>query len=132
MHILRRSNRTLFKTVTGIIYLSFFLVQFDIHLNGSYHGISFFSSNYCSIHSGRGQHASDHFGTHKDSRHNNLKLNKRFHPEHLFTLPMMPKVLAVVIVQDQKALINNKEPLTRCLFNSPSAKGPSCGWLTTR
>ncbi len=112
------------KMVTGLIYLSFFLVQFDIHLSGSTQDISFFSSDYSSINNGRQALYPRHSGLAKDSRHHGLKLNKRFHPKHLFIAPISSMAEVEMVFQIYSTPIHTGECPTDLLFNSPSRRGP--------
>jgi hypothetical protein len=108
--------------MTGFIYLSFFLVQFNIHLNGTPENVSYFSCDYSSINNT--EHSSGSHLIHSNSRHTHLKLNKRFHPENLFTLPSLPDLLVEINYKSQTPLVHEEDPLTNYSFNSPSLRGP--------
>ncbi len=108
--------------MAGVIYLSFFLVQFNIHLNGTPNNVSYFSCDYSSINNT--QHSPDLHLIHSNSRHTHFKLNKRFHPENLFTLPSAPDMVIEVNYKTQAPLVHADDPLTNYSFNSPSLRGP--------
>jgi len=110
--------------MAGLIYLSFFLVQFNIHLNGTPQNISYFSCDYSSINNKSYSSKPDHHLIRKDSKHSNFKLNKRFHPERLFTITIMPDMVVETNYQTQTALVHAEDPLTNYSFNSPSLRGP--------
>ncbi len=106
----------------GFIYLSFFLVQFNIHLSGTPDNVSYFSCDYSSINNT--QHSPDRHLIHSNSRHTQFKLNKRFHPKSLFVLPSIPDILVEINYHNQTPLIHEDDPLTNYSFNSPSLRGP--------
>ncbi len=108
--------------MAGFIYLTFFLVQFNIHLNGTPQNISYFSCDYSSINNT--QHSADLHLIHSNSRHTHLKLNKRFHPENLFTLPSAPDMVIEISYKTRTPLVHADDPLTNYSFNSPSLRGP--------
>ncbi|HEY2649087.1 MAG TPA: hypothetical protein VGI38_07825 [Puia sp.] len=108
--------------MAAIIYLSFFLVQFNIHLNGTPGNVSYFSCDYSSINNT--QHSSDRHLIHSNSRHTHFKLNKRFHPKNLFIVPLIEDNLVEISFRIQTPLVHAQDPLTNYSFNSPSLRGP--------
>jgi hypothetical protein len=110
--------------MAGVIYLTFFLVQFNIHLSGTPENISYFSCDYSSINNKAFSSNPNHHLIRKNSKHSNFKLNKRFHPENLFTLPAVPDMLAEISYKIQTSLVHEEDPLTNYSFNSPSLRGP--------
>jgi hypothetical protein len=110
--------------MAGFIYLSFFLVQFNVHLNGTPNNVSYFSCDYSSINNKAYSSNANHHLIRTNSKHSNFKLNKRFHPERLFTVTTLPDMLAEINYRIQTALIHEEDPLTNYSFNSPSLRGP--------
>jgi hypothetical protein len=118
------AGRLISKMLTGLIYLSFFLVQFDIHLSGSAQNISFFSSDYSSVNSVDQTNSLKHSGLGKESRQPNFKLNKRFHPQQLFTAPNLSMALVQMEFHCHSTPILTGRWPSNLLFNSPSRRGP--------
>ena len=112
------------KIAAGFIYLSFFLVQLNIHLNGTPNNVSYFSCDYSSINNRAFSSKSNQHLNRTHSKHSNIKLNKRFHPENLFTLPSVPDMLVEINYNTQTLLVHEEDPLTNYSFNSPSLRGP--------
>ena len=110
--------------MAGIIYLSFFLVQFNVHLNGTPNNVSYFSCDYSSINNTTFSSKSNQHLNRTHSKHSNVKLNKRFHPESLFTLPSVPDILVEINYNTETPLVHEDDPLTNYSFNSPSLRGP--------
>jgi hypothetical protein len=110
------------KMMVGFIYLSFFLVQFNVHLNGTPKNVSYFSCDYSSINNT--QHSPDLHLIHSNSRNTHLKLNKRFHPKNLFTISLLEIPLVKLSYQIQSPMVHAEDPLTNYSFNSPSLRGP--------
>ncbi|HET7003662.1 MAG TPA: hypothetical protein VFI33_20210 [Puia sp.] len=112
------------KSMAGIIYLIFFLVQFNVHLNGTPNNVSYFSCDYSSINNKSFSSNLNQHSIRTDSKHSKSKLNKRFHPERLFTVTSAPDMAAELNYRTQTALIHEEDPLTNYSFNSPSLRGP--------
>ena len=112
------------KIITGFIYLSFFLVQFNVHLNGTPNNVSYFSCDYSSINNTAFSSKSNHHLIRTHSKHSNFKLNKRFHPQYPFTVPSVPDMLVELNYITQAPLVHEEDPLTNYSFNSPSLRGP--------
>jgi hypothetical protein len=112
------------KIAAAFIYLSFFLVQFNIHLNGTPENISYFSCDYSSINNKAYSSNSNNHLIRTNSKHSNFKLNKRFHPERLFTVTSLPDMLVELNYKTQSPLVHQEDPLTNYPFNSPSLRGP--------
>ncbi len=108
--------------MAGFIYLTFFLVQFNIHPERNASKYFLFLLRYSSINNT--QHSADLHLIHSNSRHTHLKLNKRFHPENLFTLPYAPDMLIEISYKTRTPLVHADDPLTNYSFNSPSLRGP--------
>src|SRR5450432_1921134 len=93
--------------------MSFFSVQLNLHF-GKTPAVSFFTGDFISQQSDKTPHsvlAKDH---HRDSKATRFRLNKRFHPSHLFTCSFMIR----------ETLLNETQPLTSFSFNAPSLRGP--------
>jgi hypothetical protein len=112
------------KIFSGFIYLSFFLVQFNVHLNGLPGDVSYFSSDYSSVNSTHYMGSLSRPGLRKDVKLRGFKLNKRFQPESLVTAPVLPGIFIHIIYSAPVPLLNEDEPLTQYSFNSPSLRGP--------
>jgi len=112
------------KVIAGFIYLSFFLVQFNVHLNGTPNNVSYFSCDYSSINNKVYSSNSNQHLIRTNSKHSNFKLNKRFHPERLFTVNSLPDMAMELNYRTHTALVHEEDPLTKYSFNSPSLRGP--------
>lgn len=110
--------------MAGFIYLSFFLVQFNIHFKGSASQISYFSSGYNSVSCNQQRESRDRFSIQKPNRQPNFKLNKRFHPENFFAEPEIPQSRIKITYHLQDPLVNEEQPITNYSFNAPSLRGP--------
>lgn len=110
--------------MAGIIYLTFFLVQFNVHLNGTPNNVSYFSCDYSSINNTSNSSKSNQHLNCTHSKHSNFKLNKRFHPKNLFILPSVPDMVVEINYNTQTPLVHEEDPLTNYSFNSPSLRGP--------
>ena len=106
-----------------LVYVSFYLVQLDVHF-GPTPGPSFFSSDYASEHSDKVSNTFLNKNIHKGSKPASFRLNKRFHPEYLFTVPEVLQDLVKYSFRIQTSLLNETQPLTNFSFNSPSLRGP--------
>src|ERR1700750_482613 len=113
----RSSNLIFSKTLAGFIYLSFFLVQFNIHLNGTPNNVSYFACDYSSINNKSYSSNLNQHSIRKDSKHSKFKLNKRFHPERLFTVTSAPYMAVELNYKTQSALVHEEDPLTNYSFN---------------
>src|ERR1700759_245534 len=92
------------KTIAGIIYLTFFLVQFNINLNGTPNNVSYFSCDYSSINNKAYSSNLNQHSIRTDAKHSKFKLNKRFHPERLFTVTSAPYLAVELNYKIQSAL----------------------------
>ena len=110
--------------MAGVIYLTFFLVQFNFHLNGTPDNVSYFSCDYNSINNKAFSSKSNLHLIRTNSKHSNFKLNKRFHPKDLFIIPSQQEVLVEINYKIQTPLVHEDDPLTNYSFNSPSLRGP--------
>ena len=117
-------HKIFLKTAAGIIYLSFFLVQFNIHLNGTPDNVSYFSCDYSPINNTAFYSKSNQHVNCSHTKISSFKLNKRFHPESLFTVPSTPDLQIELNYQTQTPIVNAEDPLTNYSFNSPSLRGP--------
>lgn len=124
MHQINNLFRFFSKILAGFIYLSFFLVQFNIHLNGTHREISIFTCDYSPTNCTHPDFSTHTGGIHKQSRHAGYKLNKRFHPENLFSAPAQSLVMVKITYRTPAPLVNEEQPLTNYSFNSPSLRGP--------
>jgi hypothetical protein len=98
-------------------------VQLNIHLSGS-PVVSFFSSGYNADFSQKISRSFSSNLTHKDTRRNGIKLNKRFHPQELFITPEPSNNIARYFFRIQRFLIHQDQPLTKSFLRSPSLRGP--------
>jgi hypothetical protein len=112
------------KAGATVIYLTFFLVQFNVHLNGTPDNVSYFSCDYSSINNKAYSSNSNQHLIRTDSKHSKFKLNKRFHPERLFTVSSAPDMVVELNYKIHSSLVHEEEPLTNYSFNSPSLRGP--------
>ena len=112
------------RGLAGLIYLSFFLVQFNIHLNGTPREISVFTCDYNPANCAQHNFSTTAGGIHKQTRHAGFKLNKRFHPENLFMAPAQSLVFVEISYRTPVPLLNDEQPLTNYSFNAPSLRGP--------
>jgi hypothetical protein len=112
------------KILIVLIYLSFFLVQFNIHMNGSPLNISYFSSDYSSINCNKYTKTTQQIGKHNDDRPAGFKLNKRFHPEDLFTVLVISTLIRKIIFRIQAPQVLEEWPLTFYSYNSSLLRGP--------
>jgi hypothetical protein len=106
-----------------LVYVSFFSVQLNLHL-GKTPVVSFFTVDFISQQSDKPAHpilAKDH---HKESKARGFRLNKRFHPSHLFISPDIIQDLVKGSFSISTTLLNETQPLTSFSFNSPSLRGP--------
>jgi hypothetical protein len=124
MHRIKNLLRVIFKIQAGLIYLSFFLVQFNIHLSGTPREISVFTCDYSPTNCAHHDFSAKTGGIHKRTRHSGFKLNKRFHPENLFMAPAQSLVLVEIRYRTPEPLLNDEQPLTNYSFNAPSFRGP--------
>jgi len=103
--------------------MSFFSVQLNLHF-GKTPAVSFFTGDFISQQSDKTPHsvlAKDH---HRDSKATRFRLNKRFHPSHLFTAPDVLQDLITCSFRIRETLLNETQPLTSFSFNAPSLRGP--------
>lgn len=122
----RKKNifRVINKWLAGLVYLSFFLVQFNVHFGPCSRKISYFSSDYSSVNNSHFQKSGGQSLVHKDTKHSGFKFNKRFHPEKLLAAPVPEPAEVYFSYHIVTALIREDQPLTQFSFNSPSLRGP--------
>ena len=106
-----------------LIYLSFYLVQLNIHF-GATPDRSFFSGDFILQNSNTKTTSVLAKDRHKDSKSIGFRLNKRFHPKNPLSAPEMLQALVRQSFHIQTALLNDEQPLTSFSFNSPSLRGP--------
>ena len=123
MDSVKRYSKLSTRICLVLVYLSFYLVQLNVHF-GLPPIRSIFSSDFVSQNSGKGSIAVIEKNKHKDSRSTGFRLNKRFHPEYLSTAPEMLPDLVRLSFQIQTVLLNDEQPLTSFSFNAPSLRGP--------
>jgi hypothetical protein len=85
---MKRTYSSVSKILAGLIYLGFFLVQFNIRFTGHSSTESYFSSGYNSVSCDQHAGYANLLSPHKSHHHGGFKLNKRFHPEKLFVAPV--------------------------------------------
>jgi hypothetical protein len=112
------------KLLAGIVYLSFFLVQLDIHLCGAPQDISFFSGDYSNVSEYQPPKHSQNFELCKKAKPIHFRLNKRFQPEKFFK-PYFPteNILPVFTIRTDSHLIP-QEPILNNTVESLSRRGP--------
>ena len=123
MHAIRKYSKLFTRVNLVLVYLSFYLVQLNVHF-GSTPVRSIFSSDFVSQNTGKGSVAVIEKNKHKDSRSTGFRLNKRFHPEYLSTAPEMLQDLIRQSFCMETPLLNDEQPLTSFSFNSPALRGP--------
>ncbi len=112
------------KWLAGLVYLSFFLVQFNVHSGACPQKLSYFSSDYSMANNSHPTQSDDQWMVHKNTRHSGFKFNKRFHPEKLLTAPKLAQTEVYFCYHIITPLIHEDQPLTQFSFNSPSLRGP--------
>ncbi len=117
-----RHLKNLTRACLILVYLSFSLVQFNVHF-GRIPTVSYFTGDFISQQSDN-SHSVLTKGNHKDSRHEGFRLNKRFHPSYLFTTPDGLQDLVNYSFNIRVTLLNETQPLTNYSFNAPSLRGP--------
>jgi hypothetical protein len=105
------------------VYVSFYMVQLNVHF-GKTPEVSFFTGDFISQQSDNGVHSVVNKDKHRDSKAIGFRLNKRFHPSHLFTAPEVLQDLVTYCFSLETELLNDTQPLTNFSFNSPSLRGP--------
>ena len=120
------SNRH-FKKFTRVclilVYVSFYMVQLNVHF-GKTPTVSFLTGDFISQQSDNAFHSVLKKDKHKDSKAVSFRLNKRFHPSHLFTAPEVLQDLITYSFNIETELLNDTQSLTNFSFNSPSLRGP--------
>jgi len=121
------TNNRYFKNLTRVcligVYVSFYMVQLNVHF-GKIPEVSFFTGDFISQQSDQSNHQLLNKDKHKDSKAVSFRLNKRFHPSHLFTAPEVLQNLIAYSFHIETELLNDTQPLTSFSFNSPSLRGP--------
>jgi hypothetical protein len=120
---MNRHNGIFAKISLILIYVSFYLVQLNVHV-GATPRASFFSSDLTSGFCVNHTNANFGKGMHQDSRPVGFRLNKRFHPEHHFIAPDVLQDLVLYSFAIKTVLLNEEQPLKHYSFNSPSLRGP--------
>ncbi len=105
------------------VYVSFYMVQLNVHF-GKTAAVSIFTGDFISQQSNHGIQSTLNKDKHKESKALNFRLNKRFHPSHLFTAPEVLQELVIYSFHMETTLLNDTQPLTNFSFNSPSLRGP--------
>jgi hypothetical protein len=123
MHTINRYSKLFTRTCLILVYLSFYLVQLNVHF-GVTPVRSIFSGDFVSQNSVKGSHSTIEKSKHKDSKSAGFRLNKRFHPEYLSTAPELLQDLVRLSFRIQIVLLNDEQPLTSFSFNAPSLRGP--------
>ena len=111
------------KACLILVYVSFFSVQLNLHF-GKAPAVSFFTGDFISQQADKTAHSVVSKDGHKDSKSKCFRLNKRFHPSHLFTAPDVIQDLVKNSFSIETALVNESQPLTSFSFNAPSLRGP--------
>ena len=123
MFTTNRHIRNLTRACLILVYVSFFSVQLNLHFGGI-PAVSFFTGDFISQRSDKAVHSILTKDRHKDSKSTCFRLNKRFHPSHLFTAPELIQDLVKHSFSIETALLNETQPLTSFSFNAPSLRGP--------
>jgi hypothetical protein len=105
------------------VYVSFYFVQLNVQTSQSPR-VSFFPSDYTLYHSLQASNTFLKKETRRESKPANFRLNKRFHPEYLFTAPEALSDLVKYSFRIQTVLLDETHPLAYFSFNSPSFRGP--------
>jgi hypothetical protein len=106
-----------------VVYVSFFLVQLNVHF-GKPPVNSFLTGDFVSQQFNKVIHSITNENSQKDSKSVSFRLNKRFHPSHLFTAPVVLQDLIKYSFSIRVTLLNETQPLTTFSFNAPSLRGP--------
>jgi hypothetical protein len=111
------------RLILCLVYLSFFLVQFNVHI-GDVPPVSFFTGDFNAPYQNNISKNIRSKNICSDSRPVYFRLNKRFHPEDHFVAPEKIQDLVKFSFGIRVVLLNDTQPLTSYLFNSPSLRGP--------
>jgi len=123
MLIINRYYRILTRACLILVYVSFYLVQLNVHLSGN-PGVSFFSGDSVAQNSNKGFSLVLSRKHHNEPGTHGFRLNKRFHPSYLYTNPVILQDLVKYSFGIKTLLLNETQPLTNFSFNSPSLRGP--------
>jgi len=121
------SSKRHFKNLTRVclilVYVSFYMVQLNMHI-GRPPTVSFLTGDFNTQPTDKDFHPVLCKDSHKDSKIAGFRLNKRFHPSHLFSAPDVLQDLVEYSFTIQTTLLNETQPLTNFSFNAPSLRGP--------
>ena len=104
-----------------LVYTSFYLVQLSVYAHQESQ-VSFFSGNDKIHHSYKGSNASLKKEARNQSKTVSFRLNKRFQPEHLFTIPQALPDLVNYSVIFHVVLFNAMQPPANIAFSFPSLR----------
>jgi hypothetical protein len=113
------------KICLVLVYVSFYWVQLQVQANQASR-VAFFSGEFTLSH---GHKDGVHFSkkeTHPEPKPAKFRLNKRFQPEHLFTVPQALPDLVNYPVLIHVVLLPATQPPADIAFNFPSLRGPPC------
>jgi hypothetical protein len=111
------------RLILYLVYLSFFLVQFNIHIGGV-PPVSFFSGDFNTAYKKNISPSTSGKDICSDTKRIIFRLNKRFHPEYHFVTPELIQDLVKYSFSVQVVPLYETHPLSDYLFNSPSLRGP--------
>ena len=123
MHRIDQNLRVVSKVCLILVYLAFYCVQLDIHFDDQ-RTVSFFSEGFSLRAHNKISEDLLNKDIHQDTKPDIFRLNKRFHPENLFTAPVVLQDLVQYTFSVVTFLLNEQQPLTNYSFNSPSLRGP--------
>lgn len=123
-NIVRNLPRSAAKLLAGIIYLSFFLVQLDIHLGGAPQDISYFSCDYYTVTEYQAVKHSRNFEICKKPRPVHFRLNKRFQPEKFFETYFPTENIRLVSTIATVNPLIPQEPVLKNTVETLSRRGP--------
>jgi hypothetical protein len=123
-HFASKLQGILKMLLTGIIYLSFFFVQFDLHLGKSPVNLSYFSGDNTLANISSASGIINNSGLSRKGKQVHIRLNKRFHPEKFVIVYSSPSVPAPILVGAVVVSFIVDQPLVRSSYRSPSWRGP--------
>ena len=123
MHRIDQFPRVVTKVCLILVYVVFYCVQMDIHFDDQ-RTVSFFSEGYSLRSPNKISDEELNKHIHQDNKPVSFRLNKRFHPENLFTAPIALQEFIQYTFSIRTFQLNEQQPLNNYSFNSPSLRGP--------
>jgi hypothetical protein len=120
----KRIQSILSKLLAGFIYLSFFLVQFDIHFGETPQDFSYFSCDYNAVTEYQAAKHVRNFEVCKKATPIHFLLNKRFHPEKLFFAVSYQERIRPISILTASISFTLPNPILKDLSEPISRRGP--------